>query len=176
MRYNNLINILFFYLCWWLSIYGAINEMYFLGIISVSIYMIFHFSYLSKSYYEYYYIIICFLISFVPDTVLLNLNLISYNGILSTKYNLLPLWALSLWLCFSLSIFHSFSFLKKKYFISSVLGIVSGPVIYYSCSMAEIIAFKANINFILILIAVIWSFLLPLYVFIADILRDKCEN
>ena len=176
MRYNKIINVLFFYLCWWLSIYGAKNEMYLLGIISVSIYMIFHFIFLTQSYCEYYFIIICFLVSFIFDTIFLNLNLISYNGILPIKYSLLPLWVLSLWLCFSLSIFHSFSFLQKKYFRTSVLGIISGPVIYYSCSIAEIIVFKANINFILILIAVIWSFLLPLYIFIADILKEKYEN
>ena len=176
MRYKNLANILSFYLCWWISIYGALNEQYFLGIITVSFYMVFHFIFLSTSYSEFYYIVICFFISFIPDSLLLNLGFISYKGSLPMNFNIAPFWALSLWLCFSLSIFHSFSFLKGNYLKASILGVISGPIIYYSCSKAGIIVFLINQYYALILISLIWSFLIPVYFHIADLIVRKYDN
>ena len=167
---KTLINVLGFYICWWLCIYGAIQEMYAVGPLSVLIYMVLHFVYLTNNKIEYLYILICFVLGFLIDTIILKLNIIRYSGFLPDNYNVAPLWVVCLWLCFSLSIFHSFKVLQKRYKESLFLGFVSGPLVYYSFSKIEIITISDsyNILFILFFIAVLWMFLIPFCVFIAD--------
>ena len=176
MNYKNLINITGFYICWWLSIYGAINENYFIGISILFVYMLFHFIFISNTYIEYYYILICLFLSFISDSFFMYFNLISYKGYLPDALNIIPFWTLSLWICFSLSVFHSFSFLNRKYFHISFLGIISGPIIYYSFLKGGLIIFHINQYYLLLLISLVWSLLLPLYFFIADQLSKNYES
>ena len=169
---KNIINIAGFYTCWWLSIYGASQESYFLGPISLLIYMIIHFIFLTENKVEYRYILICSILAFLFDTFLLNLNLIEYRGFLSENYQIAPLWVACLWISFSLSIFHSFKILQKKYKQSMFLGVLSGPFIYYSLSKIGIITLLYSSVSILILISISWMFIIPFYVFLADKLID----
>jgi len=173
MNYKNILNIIGFYLCWWICIYGAINEKYFLGISVLFVYTIFHFIFLSNSYIEYYYMLICFFLSFISDSFFMYCNFISYKGYMPIQFNIIPFWTLSLWLCFSLSIFHSFSFLRKKYLFASILGVISGPIIYYSISKVGLIIFLIDQSSMLLIISLVWALFLPLYFLIADKLIEN---
>ena len=174
---KTLINLLGFYICWWLCIYGATQELYTIGPVSVFLYIVIHFIYLSDNKLEYLYIFICFILGFFIDTVLLKLSIVKYSGFLPENYNLAPLWVVCLWLCFSLSIFHSFKVLQTRYKESMLLGLVSGPFIYCSFSKIGIITIndKYSLLFVLFFIAVLWMFLIPFYIFLADQLI-KCSN
>tara|TARA_Y100000590_G_C15566106_1_gene956668 strand:- start:418 stop:939 length:522 start_codon:yes stop_codon:yes gene_type:complete len=173
MNNKIIINLTGFYICWWVSIYGAIKEIYYLGLLFLFFYMIIHFKYISFHESEYLYIIISFLLGFAIDTVLLNIGLIDYKGFLPEKYNLSPMWAITLWMCFGLSIFHSFQWIQKKYLIAMLLGMVSGPIIYYSCLKGDIIKFNYPLLNVLVIISFLWSIILPLFVYIADYLIDE---
>ena len=52
MNKKILFNIIGFYLCWWLSIYGASIEYYYLGPISVILFLLVHFY--KISYHKYF--------------------------------------------------------------------------------------------------------------------------
>ena len=173
MNFRIILNFIGFYFCWWLTIYGAVKEIYFLGPLILILYMIVHFVYISFAKVEYLFIIICFFLGFLIDTVLLNLNFIIYKGYFPQHYNFAPLWSVSLWLSFGLSIFHSFQWLQRRYFLTMILGIISGPIIYYSCLRANIIEFNLPLYQILIIISFLWSFILPLYIYIADYLINE---
>ncbi len=167
-NYKVLINLLGFYVCWWLSVYGAIQTNYFLGPKSLIIYMVFHFIILVEDKIEYVYILICLILAFCFDTILLKLNFIEYNGFLSENYHIAPLWIVSLWISFSLSIFHSSNILQKNYKKSMVLGMLSGPFIYLSFSKMGIIKLLYSPFSILLLISISWMCIIPLYVYLAD--------
>ena len=167
-NYKILINMIAFYICWWVCVYGAIQENYFLGPKLLFIYMIFHFIFLTDNKVEYLYILICTILAFLIDTILLNLHLIEYRGFLSENYQIAPLWVACLWLSYALSIFHSFKILQKKYKQSMVLGVLSWPIIYYSASKIGIITLLYSPLSILLIISIIWMFIIPFYVYIAD--------
>ena len=173
INYKIIINILGFYVCWWLSVYGAIQGEYFLGPKSLFFYIIIHFVFVVDNKIEYLYILICTLLAFLLDSILLNLNIIGYEGILSKKYNIAPLWVVSLWVSYALSIFHSFKILQKNYNSAKLLGFFSGPFIYFSFSQMGIIHFLFPPLFVLTLISILWIFMIPLYVYIADKLIDE---
>ena len=170
MNYKNIINLIGFYICWWLSIFGAVQGKYFLGPISLLMYIIIHFSIINHHKKEYIYLIFCLFLGFLVDTILLKINFIVYSGYLSENYRIAPLWVVTLWISFGLSIFHSFQLLQKNYKSTMLLGTLSGPVIYYSCMKAKIISFEFSLVISLICISIIWSVILPLYVYIADML------
>ena len=173
MNYRNLVNIAGFYLCWWICVYGAINEKYFLGISILSVYTLLHFIFLTDSHIEYLYIFICFFLSFMSDSFFMYFNFISYKGYMPYNFNIIPFWTLTLWLCFSLSVFHSFSFLRRKYFYASILGLISGPIIYYSISKAGLIEFLIKQSHMLLIISIVWALFFPLYFLIADKLAEN---
>ena len=49
-----------------------------------------------------------------------------------------------------------------------LMGAISGPVIYYSCLSGNIIKFNYPLYQMLIAISLLWSIILPLFVYIAD--------
>ena len=173
INYKIIINILGFYVCWWLSVYGAIQEDYFLGPKLLFVYIFVHFILVTENKIEYLYILICTFLAFLFDSILLNLNIIEYKGILSKKYNIVPLWVVTLWVSYALSIFHSFKIIQKNYKIAMLVGFFSGPFIYFSFSQTGIISFSYSPFFVLVLISILWMFILPLYVYIADKLMEK---
>ena len=173
MNNKIIINLIGFYFCWWISIYGAMNERFYLGPFFLIVYLFIHFKYISFHKLEYLYIIICFLLGISIDSLLLNLGFIDYKGFLPENYNISPLWAVTLWVCFGLSIFHSFKWIQKKYFTSMLMGVISGPVIYYLCLNGNIIKFNYPTSQMLIAISLLWSIILPLFVYIADNLLDE---
>ena len=167
-NYRILSNLFGFYLCWWLSVYGAFQGNYFLGFYVLLIYLFFHFMYVKRYKNEFYYILFCFICGFLFDTLLLNLNIISYKGYLPNKYSMAPLWVSCLWISFGLSIFHSFKMLQKNYLLSIFVGFISGPVIYISFDKLEIIVFSIDQFYALAFISIVWMVLIPFYVYVAD--------
>ena len=110
------------------------------------------------------------------DTILLNLNLIEYRGFLSENYQIAPLWVVSLWLSYAFSIFHSFKILQKRYKELMILGVFSGPLIYYYLSKIGIITLLYSPLFVLVTISIIWMFIIPFYVYVADKLIEYNVN
>ncbi len=175
-NYRILANLLGFYACWWLSVYGAFQGNYFLGFYVLLIYLFFHFIYVKRYKNEFYYVLFCLVFGFLIDTLLLNLKIISYNGYLPLKYSLAPLWVVCLWISFGLSIFHSFKILQKSYIISTFMGFVSGPLIFLSFNKLGLIFFSIDKHYALAVISIIWMMLIPLYVYAADkIIESNAE-
>ena len=74
------------------------------------------------------------------ETTLFNLDIIFHKGIL-TQYNIAPLWAISLWVCFGATIYHSFKWMSKQYITSAILGALSAPIVYFSFKSLGVIEF-----------------------------------
>ena len=171
MNKKILFNIIGFYLCWWISIYAAANENYYLGPLSVFLFLIIHIFKIMSYNKEIFFLLICYLIGFLIDTIFLRLEIIEYNGYLSDKFHVAPLWVTCLWVCFGSSISHSFRWFKRRYLTLAFLGSISGPIIYFSASKAGALNFSVN-NFHLFSIGLCWSLFLPCIVFISDCLVD----
>ena len=173
MNKKILFNIIGFYLCWWLSIYGASIEYYYLGPISVILFLLVHFYKISYHKYEFYFLLICFLIGFCIDTFFLRYQIIDYEGYMPQNYNVSPLWVSFLWVCFGATIYHSFKWVKTRYTLMSILSAISGPIIYLSAAKIGVVTILQNSNLYIVIVSITWAVFIPLLVFISDKLVDS---
>ena len=160
-------NIIGFYICWWFTICGATTGYYFIGPVSTIIFLIIHFYKVTDHKKENLFLIICFLLGTLIETTLLNLNIIIHKGIL-VEYNIAPLWAISLWVCFGATIYHSFKWMSKQYVISSILGAMFAPIVYFSFQALEIIEFGMNNIITALSVSIVWCLFIPLFIVISD--------
>ena len=169
-----LFNIIGFYLCWFISFYGASINNFYLGPVSVIVFLFVHFSKVMYDRKEIIFILICLFSGFVVDSIFLNLGIIKYKGISPMSSNLAPIWVVSLWACFGATIYHSFRWAKRKYLTMFFLGAVSGPFIYFSAYNMRVLFFDDNFIEVLVVISIIWSIVIPLLILISDkIIKEK---
>lgn len=172
-----------FQLCWFTLLLYADH-----GVIAVGVYLMAH---LSLIYYidniknvilEICTLVLVSIIGLSADYLLTIFSVYNFPNNLS--YFLLPFWYIALWPLFASTLHHCFYLFHSLHYIYLVLiGAVSLPVIYYGAQ-------KATSNFVLgepvlislIYVALIWAFLLPLFIKLTLILRayfnldlDKAE-
>ena len=162
-----IINVIGFYLCWWLTIFGAISENYFIGPIVTMCFIILHLYKVANHKKEDMFLVISFFLGLLIESFLLNLNIVIHKGIL-VKYNLAPLWAVSLWVCFATTLFHSFKWLSKQYIITALLGVFSAPLIYFSMQSLGVISFGVDKIYVALFSSLLWGLFMPLFIYISD--------
>ena len=167
MNNRIIINVIGFYICWWLTIYGAVSQMYYIGPLATSIFIFLHLNKVTNHKKEDIFLLISFFLGIFIETLLFNLNIIIHKGIL-VQYNIAPLWAVSLWLCFATTLLHSFKWLSKRYFISSLLGFLSAPMLYFSLYSLGVIEFGVSKTLVILFTSILWALFLPLFIYISD--------
>ena len=78
---------------------------------------------------------------------------------------LAPVWILSLWAAFAMTLNHSLSFLEGRPWLAASLGLVGGPLAYWAAAGAfDAVDFGVPAPWILSALALGWALLLPLLV------------
>ena len=167
MKNSAIINVIGFYICWWLTIYGAVSKLYYIGPVATFIFIIIHLCKLTNHKEEDIFLLISFFLGLFIETLLLNLDIIIHKGIL-VKYNIAPFWSVSLWLCFATTLLHSFKWLSKRYLTSSLLGILSAPMIYFSMQSMGVVTFGVDKIIVIIFTSFLWGLFFPLFIYISD--------
>lgn len=77
--------------------------------------------------------------------------------------SLAPVWIWSLWVGFTLTLNHSMAFLRERPLAAMVLGLVGGPLAYWTAAGAfEAVSFGAPVAWVIGALAVGWAAVLPL--------------
>ncbi len=167
MNSNIIINVFGFYLCWWLTVFGAIYEIYFIGPIVTLLFVFLHLYKVANHKKEDMFLLISFFLGMFIESLLLNFDIILHKGML-IKFHIAPFWAISLWVCFAATLFHSFKWLSRQYFISSLLGILAAPMIYFSMQSIGVVSFGVDKIYVGIFTSILWGLFIPLFIFISD--------
>ena len=167
MNSNIILNVIGFYVCWWMTIFGAISETYFIGPLLTLVFVILHLYKITNHRKEDIFLVISFFLGLFIESLLLNCGIIIHKGVF-VKFNLAPLWAVSLWVCFASTLLHSFKWLSKQYLISALLGILSAPMIYFSMESLGVISFEIDKVYIALFVSVLWGLFMPLFIYISD--------
>ena len=163
-----LFNIVGFYICWWGSIWGAVNNLFFIGPICVLLFLFIHLFKIVYNKNEILYLFICFILGFILDTIFLRLEIINYKGYLPLEYNLAPLWVVGLWVCFGATVLHSFKWIRRRYITLFILGAICAPIIYLSASRLETLNFVNENFYALSFVSLGWAIFLPFLIFLSD--------
>ena len=138
----NIFNLVAFYIFWWISIWGASQERYFIGPSFAIVYFAIHFIFIENKTKEFYLLISCFILGIIFENSLINFDFLEYKGILFNYYGIAPLWPLLLWGGFGLTLFHSSIFILGKLRFSFIIGGLFTPFIYLSAHKFGAISLK----------------------------------
>jgi len=170
-------NVFGFKICWWACVLGAVNSQKFLGPSLVLAYLLIHIYLIpspsKKS--EIYLLGIAAVLGTLIDSLLLNLNILSYEGMYSQINYIAPLWITAMWIGFTATLNHAFKNIMDKYLTQTFLGLVAGPLAYATGNSLGAIKFNPlnNDNFTLAVIAIVWGFSFPFLCWISNLIRKK---
>ena len=158
----NIFNLVSFYIYWWISIWGASQEKYFIGPSIAIIYFAIHFIVVENKIKEFYLLTSCFMLGIIFENSLIYFDFLEYKGILFNYYGISPLWPLLLWGGFGLTLFHSSIFILGKLRLSFIIGGLFTPLIYLSAYQFGAISLKFNFlnSYIILGISTCWIILL----------------
>ena len=63
----------------------------------------------------------------------------TYKGMFTNKFLPIPFWILILWIGYSLTVFHSFKWIYKRYFVSFIMGGLIAPLMYVSETKSKLL-------------------------------------
>jgi hypothetical protein len=170
-KYKNIFNIIGFQTGWWACVLGTKNGYPYLGPLVMLIFLSIHFARLEIRNKELLFATLVGLIGTFVDTVLLQTNLIEYQGVYTD--NIAPLWITAMWIGFAATINHSLAWLNNKWIMSFALGAIFGPLSYYTGIKFEALHFEISVLTISIL-ALLWGIVIPyLYYLNGKVLSEK---
>ncbi|MCW8996069.1 MAG: DUF2878 domain-containing protein, partial [Psychromonas sp.] len=149
------INFIWFQLVWLIAVYFTEDAQYFLVLSLLA-----HFYLTPTCRHDFWVMFSVTLLGASADALL---KLAGVMAFMDTA--ILPVWLLILWAHFALALNHSLSWLKRfPGYLQAVFGGIFGPLSYYAGYKMGAVLFPLQIPRTLLILAVIWFCLLPVYV------------
>ncbi|MFT6926112.1 MAG: hypothetical protein ACJAZP_001713 [Psychromonas sp.] len=160
-------NLVFFQLMWFVAVFFTTSGQLFLIFA-----LLVHFYFSPNRKYDLASLITITLIGGSVDLLISWLGLMVFPDTL-----LLPFWLVLLWTHFAVALNHGMSWLNKiPVYLQVVFGGLFGPLSYYAGYKFGAVDFPLPHLQTLFVLIVIWSILLPVYLFIVRIYGDYYDN
>lgn len=163
---KNIVNIVAFQLSWWGCILGAAKDLTYLGPAMMIIFLIVHYFLFVTDIRELYLVAIFGVIGTLIDSLMFLSGSFIYSGSYTPDIFVAPLWITAMWAGFSATVNHSMSWLKGKWLLMVVAGIVFGPVAYFTGEKFGAIEFHLSFLSSVIVIAIVWGLSMPLIYYV----------
>ena len=180
---KSLANFLLFQCCWFTCVIGAGDGRWEYGAVAVILFTIIQFLFLSPKQFgsDIRLISVALILGIIADGFLLKSQWIQYaagfeNGsehsIASVATSFVPpIWILSLWIAFALTVNHSMSWSKRLWqgnrkWVVIMLGAIFGPLAFLGGESFGAVVLQEKVNSLAAL-AVIWGMSFPLLVYLA---------
>ncbi len=104
-------------------------------------------------------------------------SLVQASGLLhyptsTTASILAPHWIVAMWVLFATTVNHGFSWIKRNWMLSALMGLIGGPMAFLAGAGMGAVTFNNTVLAVAV-IGVGWMVLLPLLVLIADSIIDS---
>ena len=100
----------------------------------------------------------CLVFGFTLESLFYFSGLMTYKGMFTSKFLPIPIWILILWIGYSLTVFHSFKWIYKRYLVSFIIGGLIAPLMYVSANKIRIINFNYDVIETYFILVPLWSF------------------
>jgi len=160
IKYLKIYDLIGFKICWVLCAFCSTWDQPYLGPIVTLIFVLVHLYFVKFKLRDIKVILIAIMCGFVIDSLFFYTGLITYQGGILTEFSLSPLWILSMWAGFSLSMMYTLETIKEKYLISSLLGFIGGPLSYSAGQGIGSISVHTTSSYIFLGIA--WALVVPM--------------
>ena len=163
-------NAVAFYIYWWLSLFGTSKDNFYIGPLVAVFYFIFHFIIVTEKMKDFKCMLFCICIGIIFESILLYSGFLKYKGFLN--HLIVPFWVITLWAGYALTAFHSFKYMKGRYFVSLIIGGFIGPFIHISGNQVGAIIFNYDILTSYFVLMAMWSVFFPLMNYISVKIDD----
>ena len=160
-KIKNIINIIGFNIGWWACVLGAANDLTYLGPVIMILFLIVHYYLFVSDIKEIYLVLIIGTIGTIIDSLLFLSGSFIYAGAYSNQILIAPMWITAMWMGFSATVNHSMSWLKDKWLIMVICGIVFGPAAFFTGEKFGAIEFHLSALFSVLVIAIVYGILMP---------------
>lgn len=158
-------NILLYQCAWFASVWGAANQLPWLGLEVTGIVLGFHFVQVKNPKPEAWLVLVVLLTGLLFDQALLGLGLIHYQAH-GWSETLVPVWILALWLGFATLLNVSLRWLRDKLFLAAMLGLIGGPFAYRAAEALQAITITHHTAYWLLAIG--WAIVTPALLMFAE--------
>jgi hypothetical protein len=159
------LNLIAFQISWFSCVIGAGMQYPWLGAIIVLTFTVWHLRGSKNAQAEILLLSIVMMIGGLFDQVLQSASLIHYQSH-GWSDALVPAWILALWLAFACTLNVSLRWMRGKWLLSIIFGLIGGPLAYIGAEKLGA-ATLTTMPTSYIALAVGWSILMPLLLFIS---------
>lgn len=166
MYFSIITNFILFHLGWFACVLGGAWDMPWLGLCYAAAIIAIHLSLAHTLTAELRLILLAGIYGLFTDTLLVNTGWLQYtSGYLIA--GVAPYWVVALWMLFATTLNITFSWLKRRYLLATVLGAIAGPMAYLSGEQLGA-ATLVQPTSALLLLALIWGIAMPMLAFFAE--------
>ena len=115
---------------------------------------------------EIYLVLIIGTIGTITDSLLFLSGSFIYAGAYSNQILIAPMWITAMWAGFSATVNHSMSWLKDKWLLMVICGVVFGPAAFFTGEKFGAIEFHLSALFSVLVIAIVYGILMPAIYFL----------
>ncbi len=160
INYIKIYDIIGFKICWLLCAFCSVWGNPYLGPIATIVFILLHLFIVKFNKRDIKIVGIAIICGLIIDSLFSIFGFIEYKGGILIVYNLAPLWILSMWAGFSLTMLYALDSIKTRYFISFLFGFIGGPLSY--SAGVKIGSLSITTNFTYVLLAIAWGLVVPL--------------
>ena len=165
-KVKTIINIIGFYIGWWTCVLGTANDIPYLGPAVMILFLIVHYYLFVSDIQEIYLVLIIGIIGTITDSLLFLSGSFIYAGAYSNEILIAPMWITAMWAGFAATVNHSMSWLKDKWLLMVISGVVFGPAAFFTGEKFGAIEFHLSALFSGLVIAIVYGVSIPAIYFL----------
>lgn len=161
-----IINVVAFQIGWFAAVLGGAHDRPMLGCGIALLVMLLHLFMSQRPVVELRLLLSVTLIGSIWDTALMHFNVIDYpHGQLIPQ--LAPLWIVALWGLFSTTLNVSLRFLKRRYLVAALFGVVGAPLSFLAGERLQALRFP-NTLLALVVLGIGWGLIMMLLMWLSQ--------
>jgi len=171
---QTLINLIFFQLVWFATVYGPGIGIHWLGLPALVVFASYHFFSGARARVDFILVAISVLIGFVVETAYLRFDVLIYAFNIPSAH-FAPYWMLFLWANFALTLTTGLRWLHGRYFMAAGLGFIGAPLAYFTGVKLGAATPGMTPELAYLSIAVSWALVTPALIFLARVFSRRVK-
>ena len=173
-RYQLIINFAGFQIAWFACVLMAAKDQPIIGVAVAFVVVALHLFLVDNRVRAVCLLLVITLIGGTWDSLLTSQQILVFSsGLISP--NLAPIWIMAMWLSFATTLSVSFRWLHHRYVLAFALGAISGPLAYQAGAALGAVTIPDS-TLANIYLACGWGVLMPLFIFITEIIENLNTN
>ena len=171
MQYIKIYDLIGFKICWILCAFCTQWNQPYLGPIITLLFILIHLIIVNFALIDLKIITLSIICGLIIDSTFSIFGLIGYQGGILANYNLAPLWILSMWGGFSLTMLYTLDSIRHKYFLSGLLGFIGGPLSYSAGVNIGSLTINKPITYLLL--SICWGLIIPFLFYYINKIKES---